>query len=149
MFQGCRKMKIVFVSDWYYLKIGGVVIYMYQFVIYLKKFGYDVLIVINDLKMGKEKEFEELGVGLVKVLGVISLVFGINIIYGLKLNRELGEFFVDFDVVYVYYVFILFLLKVVKVGRIFEKVIFFIIYSIFFFYEFFFMEGFWVDFFIF
>lgn len=114
-------MKIALVSDWYYPKIGGVATHMHQLAIYLKKLGHDVSIVTNDLKTGKEKELEELGVGLVKVPGVISPVLGINITYGLKSNRELGEFLVDFDVVHAHHAFTPLSLKAVKAGRTLEK----------------------------
>lgn len=110
-------MKIALVSDWYYPKIGGVATHMHQLAIYLKKRGHDVSIVTNDLNTGKEEELKELGIQLVKVPGVISPVFGVNITYSLKPNRELGEFLRDFDVVHAHHAFTPLSLKAVKAGR--------------------------------
>lgn len=110
-------MRIALVSDWYYPKIGGVATHMHQLAIYLKKRGHDVSIVTNDLETGKEKELEDLGINLVKVPGVISPVFGVNITYSLKSNRELGESLRDFDVVHAHHAFTPLSLKAVKAGR--------------------------------
>ncbi|ASJ07859.1 glycosyl transferase [Thermococcus siculi] len=110
-------MKIALVSDWYYPKIGGVATHMHQLAIYLKKRGHDVSIVTNGLKTGKEEELEELGIGLVKIPGVVSPVLGVNITYGLKSNKELGMFLRDFDVVHAHHAFTPLALKAVKAGR--------------------------------
>ncbi|ASJ03243.1 glycosyl transferase [Thermococcus profundus] len=110
-------MKIALVSDWYYPKIGGVATHMHQLAIYLKKRGHDVSIVTNDLNTGKEEELEELGIGLVKIPGIVSPVLGINITYGLKSNLELGEFLGDFEVVHAHHAFTPLSLKAVKAGR--------------------------------
>ncbi|AMQ18288.1 glycosyltransferase family 4 protein [Thermococcus peptonophilus] len=110
-------MRIALVSDWYYPKVGGVATHMHQLATYLRKRGHEVSIVTNDLKTGKEEELKELGIELVKVPGVVSPLLGINITYGLKSNRELGEFLRDFDVVHAHHAFTPLSLKAVKAGR--------------------------------
>jgi glycosyltransferase involved in cell wall biosynthesis len=110
-------MRIALVSDWYYPKIGGVATHMHQLAIYLRKRGHEVSIVTNDLETGKERELKELGIELVKVPGIVSPVFGINITYSLKSNRELGEFLGDFEVVHAHHAFTPLSLKAVKAGR--------------------------------
>lgn len=100
--------KIVFVSDWYYLKFGGVVVYMYDFVLYLWERGYEVDIIMNNRKIGKEDELREFGIGFVKVLGKIFLSVSLNVFVFVK-GYGLFELLVrGYEVVYGYYVFIFF-----------------------------------------
>ncbi|MBP1911150.1 glycosyltransferase family 4 protein [Thermococcus stetteri] len=110
-------MKIALVSDWYYPKIGGVATHVHQLAIYLRKRGHEVSIITNDLRTGKEEELKELGIGLVKVPGIVSPVLGINVTYSLKSNREIGEFLRDFEVVNAHHAFTPLSLKAVKAGR--------------------------------
>lgn len=122
--------KIVFVSDWYYLKFGGVVVYMYDFVLYLWERGYEVDIIMNNRKIGKEDELREFGIGFVKVLGKIFLSVSLNVFVFVK-GYGLFELLVrGYEVVYGYYVFIFFFLKVVMVVRKFGKGSVVMIYSI-------------------
>ena len=110
-------MRVALVSDWYYPKVGGVASHMHHLAIHLRERGHEVAIVTNDLETGKEEELEKLGIELVKVPGVVSPILGINLTYGLKSNRELGEYLKDFDVIHSHHAFTPLALKAVKAGR--------------------------------
>lgn len=110
-------MKIALVSDWYYPKVGGVASHMHHLAIHLKKRGHEVAIVTNDLETGKEEELEGLGIELRKIPGTVSPILGINLTYGLKSNRELGEYLKDFEVIHSHHAFTPLALKAVKAGR--------------------------------
>ncbi|MCD6372302.1 MAG: glycosyltransferase family 4 protein [Thermococcus sp.] len=110
-------MRIALVSDWYYPKVGGVASHMHHLAIHLKMRGHEVAIVTNDLETGKEEELERLGIELRKIPGTVSPIIGINLTYGLKSNRELGEYLRDFEVVHSHHAFTPLSLKAVKAGR--------------------------------
>ncbi|MFA4646420.1 glycosyltransferase family 4 protein [Pyrococcus kukulkanii] len=110
-------MRVALVSDWYYPKVGGVASHMHHLAKYLKERGHDVAIVTNDLKTGKEKELEELGIELRKVPGAVSPIVGINLTYSLKSNKELGGYLNDFEVIHSHHAFTPLALKAMKAGR--------------------------------
>ncbi|RLF87574.1 glycosyltransferase family 1 protein [Thermococci archaeon] len=110
-------MRVALVSDWYYPKVGGVASHMHHLAKYLKERGHDVAIVTNDLKTGKEKELEELGIELRKVPGTVSPIVGINLTYSLKSNKELGGYLNDFEVIHSHHAFTPLALKAMKAGR--------------------------------
>ncbi|WP_148883431.1 glycosyltransferase family 4 protein [Thermococcus aciditolerans] len=110
-------MRIALVSDWYYPKIGGVASHMHHLALKLRERGYEVAVVTNDKKTGKEEELEAKGIELVKIPGVISPVLEVNLSYSLKSTGELNEFLEDFDVIHSHHAFTPLALKAVKAGR--------------------------------
>lgn len=114
-------MRIALVSDWYYPKIGGVASHMHNLALKLKGRGHDVAVVTNNWETGKEKELERLNIDLIKIPGVISPIFGINVTYSLKSTQELNEFLKDFDIIHSHHAFTPLALKAVKAGRTLEK----------------------------
>ncbi|AEH24563.1 glycosyltransferase family 4 protein [Pyrococcus yayanosii] len=114
-------MRIALVSDWYYPKVGGVASHMHNLAIHLKRRGHEVAIVTNDLRTGKENELEALGIELVKVPGVVSPIFSINMSYSLASSEEMGEFLKGYDVIHSHHAFTPLALKAAKAGRLLGK----------------------------
>jgi len=110
-------VKIALVSDWYYPKIGGVASHMHNLALKLKGRRHDVAVVTNNWETGKEKELERFNIDLIKIPGVISPIFGINVTYSLKSTQELNEFLKDFDIIHSHHAFTPLALKAVKAGR--------------------------------
>lgn len=114
-------MKVALVSDWYYPKVGGVASHMHDLALKLRGMGHEVTIVTNNRVTGKEEELERLGIKLLKVPGVLSPIFDINLTYSLKSTQELTSFLEDFDVIHSHHAFTPLSLKAVKAARSLEK----------------------------
>jgi len=110
-------VKIALVSDWYYPKIGGVATHMHHLALKLRERGHDVTVVTNGRETSRERELKELGIGLIKIPGVVSPILEVNITYSLKSTKELNEFLKDFDVIHSHHAFTPLALKAAKAGR--------------------------------